>query len=98
MAAPDPDDIYRPIQEENEEERSKEIKRLIPKLRALKSHFTAAYNVLTNLITATRGEDNSSFDRSSGTMSALDRARVIACRYGSTTDFSQVHRSYHEIS
>ena len=32
MAAPDPDDIYRPIQEENEEERSKEIKRLIPKL------------------------------------------------------------------
>ena len=75
MATPDPDNIYRPIQEENEEERSKEIKRLIPKLRALKSHFTAAYNVLTNLITATRGEDNSSFDRSSGTMSALDRAR-----------------------
>ena len=75
MATSDPDDIYRPIQEENEEERSKEIKRLIPKLRALKSHFTAAYNVLTNLITATRGDDSPSFDRSSGTMSALDRAR-----------------------
>ena len=50
MATPDPDNIYRPIQEVNEEERSKEIKRLILKLKALKSHFTAAYNVLTNLI------------------------------------------------
>ena len=28
----------------------------------------------------------------------LDRVRVIACRYGSTSDFSQVIRSYKEIS
>ena len=30
--------------------------------------------------------------------SQTDRARVIATRYGSTTDFTQVQRSYNEVS
>ena len=70
----DPDDIFRPINEDSENERAAEIERLIPKLRALKSHNTAAYNVLANLLNATRGE-NGNFDRSAGTRSALERAR-----------------------
>ena len=71
---PDPDDIFRPINEDEENERGSEITRLIPKLRALKSHFTAAYNVLNNILRATRGQDDN-FDRSAGTRSALERAR-----------------------
>ena len=37
---PDPDDIFRVIDEDEENERHDEIKRLAPKLRALKSHHT----------------------------------------------------------
>ena len=71
---PDPDDILRTIDEENEDQRNTEVKRLLPKLRAFKSHFTASYNILANLITATRGKNNN-FDRTTGTMNALDRSR-----------------------
>ena len=71
---PDPDDIFRVIEEDNEDLRNTEVKRLLPKLRAFKSHFTGSYNILANLITATRGKDNN-FDRSTGTMSAMDRSR-----------------------
>ena len=71
---PDPDDILRTIDKENEDQRNTEVKRLLPKLRAFKSHFTASYNILANLITATRGKNNN-FDRTTGTMNALDRSR-----------------------
>ena len=70
----DPDDIYRVIDEDKEDQRTAEVARLFPKLRALKGHFTAAYNILSNLITATRGVDNT-FDTSSGNQNAIERAR-----------------------
>ena len=62
--APDPDDIFRVIEEDNEDLRNTEVKRLLPKLRAFKSHFTGSYNILANLITATRGiNDPASVDK-----------------------------------
>ena len=70
----DPDDIFRVIDEDKEDQRNAEFNRLIPKLRALKSHFSGAWNVLANLIQTTRGQDNN-FDRSAGTQKAIDRAR-----------------------
>ena len=70
----DPDDIYRVIDEDKEDQRTAEVACLFPKLRALKGHFTAAYNVLSNLITATRGVDNT-FDTSTGNQNAIERAR-----------------------
>ena len=48
-----PDDIFRAIDEENRDQRKAEVDRLIKKLRSLKGHHTSAYNVLSNLITAT---------------------------------------------
>ena len=70
----DPDDIYRVIDEDKEDQRRAEVSRLYPKLRALKGHFAAAYTVLNNLTTATTGEDNT-FDTSPGKQNAIERAR-----------------------
>ena len=70
----DPDDIYTVIDEDKEDQRTAEVARLFPKLRALKGHFTAAYNILSNLITATRGVDNT-FDTSPGNQNAIERAK-----------------------
>ena len=70
----DPDDIYRVIDEDKEDQRRIEVSRLCGKLRAFKGHFTAAYTVLNNLITATRGVDNT-FDTSPGNQNAIERAR-----------------------
>ena len=69
-----PDDIFRTIDEENLDQRTAEVDRLIKKLRTLKGHHTSAYNVLSNLIKATRGDDNT-FDTSSGNQNAIERAR-----------------------
>ena len=49
---PDPDDIYRQINEENEAECTAELTRLRKKNRGYKTHFTMAFNVLRSLITA----------------------------------------------
>ena len=70
----DPDDIYRVIDEDNQDQRGAEFDRLVPKLRAFKGHYTAAYNVLDNLIKVTRGVDNT-FDTSSRNQNAIERAR-----------------------
>ena len=69
-----PDDIFRTIDEENLDQRTAEVDRLIKKLRTLKGHHTSAYNVLSNLIKATRGDDNN-FDTSTGNQNAIERAR-----------------------
>ena len=88
---PDPDDIFRDIDEDQEQERNNEVMRLVPKIRALKSHHTAAYNVLGNLITATRGTDNN-FDRSTGTQNAIERAtEKLEQRY------EKVERCHHRM-
>ena len=71
---PDPDDIFRAINEDDEEKVAGEFNRLVPKLRAFKSHHTAASNVLANLIKATVGENNT-FDRTPGNQAAIERAR-----------------------
>ena len=69
-----PDDIFRAIDEENLDQRKAEVDRLIKKLRSLKGHHTSAYYVLSNLITATRGDDNN-FDTSTGNQNAIEHAR-----------------------
>ena len=71
---PDPDDIFREIDETNFEQRKAELDRLAYKLRTLKGHHTTAYNILDNLIKATRGANNT-FDASTGNQNAIERAR-----------------------
>ena len=88
---PDPDDIFRAIDEDQEVQRTAEVNRLLPKLRALKSHFTGAYNVLSNLHNNARGRDNN-FDRSAGTLKAIDRAREKLERR-----FEKVERCYNRM-
>ena len=88
---PDPDDIFRAIDEDQEVQRTAEVNRLLPKLRALKSHFTGAFNVMGNLLTNARGRDNN-FDRSAGTLKAIDRAREKLERR-----FEKVERCYNRM-
>ena len=71
---PDPDDIFRAINEDDEEKVAGDFNRLVPKLRAFKSHHTAACNILANLIKATVGENNT-FDRTPANQTAIERAR-----------------------
>ena len=71
---PDPDDIYRQINEENEAECTAEVTRLRKKNRGYKTHFTMAFNVLRSLINASQNGDNQ-FDRSTDSMNAMRRAR-----------------------
>ena len=71
---PDPDDIFRAINEDDEEKVAGEFNCLVPKLRAFKSHHTAACNVLSNLLKASRGENNT-FDRTPANQAAIERAR-----------------------
>ena len=71
---PDPDDIFRAINEDDEEKVAGDFNRLVPKLRAFKSHHTAACNILANLIKATVGENNT-FDRTPANQAAIERAR-----------------------
>ena len=70
----DLDDIFRAINEDDEEKVAGEFNRLVPKLRAFKSHHTAACNVLANLIKATVGENNT-FDRTPANQTAIEHTR-----------------------
>ena len=89
---PDPDDIFRAINEDDAEKVAGEFNRLVPKLRAFKSHHTAASNVLANLIKATVGENNT-FDRTPGNQAAIERAREkLEVRY------EKLERCYHRLS
>ena len=58
MAQPDPDDIYRELDEENEDACAAEITRLKHKRKGLRSTFTEILNIIDRLITASRGADN----------------------------------------
>ena len=71
---PDPEDIYRQIDLENEAECTAEVTRLRKKLRGYKTHFTIAFNILSSLVNASQNGDNQ-FDRSTDTMNAMRRAR-----------------------
>ena len=55
MAQPDPDDIYRELDEENEDACAAEITRLKRKRKGLRSTFTEILNIIDRLITASRG-------------------------------------------
>ena len=59
----DPDDIIREIDENNEDQCEAEIERLRKKRRGFRAAFTEIENIVTNLITATRGADGA-LDRS----------------------------------
>ena len=76
MAAPDPDDILREIDEQNAAECLQEIQRLWKKRTGFKAFFTQCINNLVALIQAARGgADEDLLDRSSGTREALQRQR-----------------------
>ena len=70
----DPDDIFRDIDLENEDEVDEENARLIKKRKGYRSNFTLSINSINNLITASRFE-NGAVDKSQGNREALQRAR-----------------------
>ena len=70
----DPDDIFRDIDLENEDEVNEENARLIKKRKGYRASFTSIVNSINNLITASRGE-NGAIDKSQGNKEALQRAR-----------------------
>ena len=70
----DPDDIFRDIDLENEDEVDEENARLIKKRKGYRASFTSIVNSINNLITASRGE-NGAIDKSQGNKEALQRAR-----------------------
>ena len=70
----DPDDIIREIDENNEDQCEAEIERLRKKRRGFRAAFTEIENIVTNLITATRGADGA-LDRSEANRNAIQRAR-----------------------
>ena len=83
--------IFQEIDETDPEQCLQEVDRLIPKLRAFKSHQTSAYNVLANLIKTSRG-DNNRFDRSKENMDAIERSRLkLEQRY------EKVNRCFHRM-
>ena len=51
----DPDDIFRDIDLENEDEVDEENARLIKKRKGYRASFTSIVNSINNLITASRG-------------------------------------------
>ena len=69
-----PDDIFREIDEDNEDQCEAEIERLRKKRRGFRAAFTEIENIVTNLITATRGADGA-LDRSEANRNAIQRAR-----------------------
>jgi len=70
----DPDDIFRDIDLDDEEEVIEENKRLIKKRKGYRSNFTLSVNSINNLITASRF-DNGMVNKSQGNKEALLRAR-----------------------
>ena len=69
-----PDDIFRDIDLDDEEEVADENGRLIKKRKGYRSNFTLSVNSINNLITASRG-DNGAVDKSQANKEALIRAR-----------------------
>ena len=70
----DPDDIFRDIDLDNEDDVNEENERLIKKRKGYRSNFTLSVNSINNLITASRG-DNGALDKSQANKEALLRAR-----------------------
>ena len=70
----DPDDIFRDIDLDNEDDVIEENNRLIKKRKGYRSNFTLSVNGINNLITASRG-DNGAVDKSQANKEALLRAR-----------------------
>ena len=70
----DPDDIIREIDEEDEDDCDAELQRLRKKRRGFRAAFTEIENIITTLITATRGADGA-LDRSEAKRNALQRAQ-----------------------
>ena len=70
----DPDDIFRDIDLDNEDDVAEENTRLIKKRKGYRSNFTLSINSINNLITASRFE-NGAVDKSQGNREALQRAR-----------------------
>ena len=77
----DPDDIFRDIDLDNQDDVLEENHRLVKKRKSYRSNFTLSVNSINNLITASRG-DNGALDRSQANKDALQRAREkIEVRY-----------------
>ena len=70
----DPDDIFRDIDIDDEDEVKNENYRLIRKRIGLRSNFTEIVNSITNLITASRFQ-NGAVNKSQANIEALKRAR-----------------------
>ena len=70
----DPDDIFRDIDLDDEEEVADENGRLIKKRKGYRSNFTLSVNSINNLITASRFE-NGTVNKSQANKEALLRAR-----------------------
>ena len=70
----DPDDIFRDIDLDNQDDVNEENIRLVKKRKAYRSNFTLSVNSTNNLITASRGE-NGTIDKSQANKEALLRAR-----------------------
>ena len=70
----DPDDIFRDIDLDDEEEVIEENNRLIKKRKGYRSNFTLSVNSINNLITASRF-DNGKVNKSQANKEALLRAR-----------------------
>ena len=70
----DPDDIFREIDEEDEDACQDEMKRLKKKRKGIEASFNEGIKIINNLIDATRGA-NGALNRSEANRSALHRAR-----------------------
>ena len=70
----DPDDIFRDIDLDNQDDVDEENVRLIKKRKGYRSNFTLSVNSINSLITASRG-DNGAVNKSQANKDALLRAR-----------------------
>ena len=70
----DPDDIFRDIDEDDEDAVLDEHKRLLKKRRGYKASFTIIINSINNMVTASRGA-NGTLNKSQANREALLRAR-----------------------
>ena len=70
----DPDDIFRDIDLDNQDDVDEEVIRLTKKRIGFRASFTSIINSINNLITASRG-DNGAVNKSQANKEALLRAR-----------------------
>ena len=66
----DPDDIFRDIDLDNQDDVDEENSRLIKKRKGYRSNFTLSVNSINSLITASRG-DNGAVNKSQANREAL---------------------------